>query len=334
MSVELVKLDAVKQFLQQATDLSALLDIQAKVDAGLLYARRSSLHDAQNELAEAKIRIDRRIGQLLTEMPKSKGSQGNIQNHLSGGSTLEPPEKTKTFADLGIAKTTAHRLQQEASVPDEEFEAYVAESKQKGQEITTTGVLKLAQKQKQHRPVETPQPIPEGEYSVVYADPPWRYDFAPAISREIESHYSTMDLEAICKMTLPTISKDAVLFMWATAPKLVEAIKVMESWGFDYKTCALWDKERIGMGYWFRGEHELLFVGTRGNMSPPVQEVRVSSIFRERRTEHSKKPDYFYELIETYFPNLPKIELFARNTRQGWASYGNQVNDKRESLSD
>ena len=110
--MDLVRLDAVKRFLAEATDFSALLDIQRKVDAALLYAKRSDLHDAQNELAEAKVRIDRRIGQMITEMPKHKGGRPET------GSSVEPVSRSHpgTLKDLGVAKTTAMRLQQEAPV--------------------------------------------------------------------------------------------------------------------------------------------------------------------------------------------------------------------------
>jgi len=104
----LIKLNAVKQILTSATDLQELMDIQRKVDAGLLYARRSNLHEAQNELAEAKIRIDRRIGQILAEIPKEPGKRTDLTSFQTG----------TRLQDLGIPKVSAHRWQQEAVVPD------------------------------------------------------------------------------------------------------------------------------------------------------------------------------------------------------------------------
>lgn len=113
--------------------------------------------------------------------------------------------------------------------------------------------------------------------SVLLADPPWQYDFAETDSRQIENQYPTATVDEICDHIdaawVPPHSEDAVLFFWATAPKLREAMKVMDAWGFQYKTHAVWDKEKIGMGYWFRGQHELLLVGTRGDMSPPERKA-------------------------------------------------------------
>lgn len=168
------------------------------------------------------------------------------------------------------------------------------------------------------------QLIPEGMFDLIYCDPPWKYDFAETDNRKIENQYPTMDINDICSMQLPNIADNALLLIWATSPKLKEAIKVIDSWGFEYKTHGIWDKQKIGMGYWFRGQHELLIVATKGNFSPPIPEHRESSIYSESRTNHSVKPNYYYEWIEKSFPNTNKIELFARNKRDGWEAWGNE----------
>ena len=165
--------------------------------------------------------------------------------------------------------------------------------------------------------------IPE-TFDVIYADPPWRYDFAESSNRKIENHYTTMQTSDIAKMKVPA-KENCVLFMWATAPKLLEALDVMKGWGFTYKTHGIWDKEKIGMGYWFRGQHELLMVGVKGKMSPPEASIRISSIIKEQRNKHSKKPDCVAEYIELAFYNKSKVELFCREPRNGWYSYGNQI---------
>lgn len=106
------------------------------------------------------------------------------------------------------------------------------------------------------------------KYQVIYADPPWRYRHCSSKSRKIENQYPTMQINDIKSLKVPA-DDNCILYLWATAPKLNEAIEVMSSWGFDYRTCMVWDKEIIGMGYWFRGQHELLLVGVKGKMSPP-----------------------------------------------------------------
>ena len=104
------------------------------------------------------------------------------------------------------------------------------------------------------------------EYDVIMSDPPWRYDFSNTDNRKIENHYPTMTLEEIKALKVPS-ANNSVCYMWATAPKLLEALDVLSAWGFTYKSQMAWDKEIMGMGYWFRGQHELLLVGTKGKFT-------------------------------------------------------------------
>jgi len=167
------------------------------------------------------------------------------------------------------------------------------------------------------------------KYQIIYADPPWRYNFSSTKNREIENKYPTMSLEDIKALKIPT-NDNALLYLWATAPKLLEALEVMKVWGFTYKTQAVWDKEIIGMGYWFRGQHELLLVGVKGKFSPPTQSMRISSVLRERRTRHSKKPHIIQALITQWYPRESKLELFAREKTFGWDVWGNEVENDVE----
>ena len=165
------------------------------------------------------------------------------------------------------------------------------------------------------------------KYQIIYADPPWRYENPPigATNRAIENHYPTMTLEEICALPVSDLAtEDAILYLWATAPKLAECIEVVKAWGFEYRTNIVWDKEKIGMGYHARNQHELLLICKRGNIPPPEAGTQPSSVHREARTAHSAKPVFYYEMIEKFYPNLPKMELFSRSAREGWAVWGNQ----------
>jgi len=175
-------------------------------------------------------------------------------------------------------------------------------------------------------------PFPNKRYQIIYADPPWRYDFSKDNADKIEVHYPTMSLKEICSLQIPA-DNNAVLYLWATVPKLIEALEVMKHWEFTYKTNMVWDKNWIGMGYWFRGQHELLLVGVKGKFSPP-KENRVSSVLREKRTNHSKKPEIIRKWINLWYPNYLKIELFARPPKdrlfedesyKGWDVWGDEV---------
>lgn len=165
------------------------------------------------------------------------------------------------------------------------------------------------------------------KYPVIYADPPWRYEM-PAMggtNRSIENHYPTMTLEEICAMPVSELAADdAMLYMWATAPKLPECLEVVKAWGFEYRTHMVWDKQKIGMGYHARNQHEILLICKRGEIPPPQAGTQPSSIYSEPRGRHSAKPQFFYEMIEAAYPGLAKIELFCRSPRDGWSVWGNQ----------
>lgn len=165
-------------------------------------------------------------------------------------------------------------------------------------------------------------------YPIIYADPPWRYEL-PAMggtNRSIENHYPTMSLEEICALPVAEIAAgDSLLYLWATAPKLPECLKVIEAWGFEYRTHIVWVKDKIGMGYHARNQHELLLIAKRGEMPPPRPGEQPSSVIEAPRGEHSAKPALFAELIERLYPGVGKIELFCRTPREGWAVWGNQA---------
>ena len=165
-----------------------------------------------------------------------------------------------------------------------------------------------------------------GIYSVILADPPWRYDFSQNSNNSIECHYPTMSIEEICELPVNEIAyDDCVLFLWATNPKLEEAMQVINAWGFKYRTNMVWVKNSTGLGYYARQQHELLLIATKGNLPTPDPSDRVSSVIESPREKKSKKPDVVYEIIEKMYPKYNKIELFARSKRDGWSVWGNQV---------
>lgn len=157
---------------------------------------------------------------------------------------------------------------------------------------------------------------------VVYADPPWQYGNTASTSAA-EDHYPTMPLADICALDIPA-TKDAVLFLWATSPLLPEAMEVIRAWGFTYKGSMVWDKGS-GTGNWVLNAHELLLIAVRGDIPCPAPSNRPVSVIRAQVGKHSAKPAAFAEAIERMFPGLPKVEMFARSTREGWTAWGNQA---------
>jgi len=167
-------------------------------------------------------------------------------------------------------------------------------------------------------------PLPEGPFALILADPP-RQMGAPTSSSCPENHYPTMTTPEIEALQIP-VADDAVLFLWAVNALLPEALGVMAAWGFIYRTNYAWIKPSIGPGNWARQRHELVLVGTRGNIGTPAEADRPDSVIETPRRRHSQKPDELYERIERAYPHLSRCELFARGVpRPGWTAWGNEV---------
>ena len=169
------------------------------------------------------------------------------------------------------------------------------------------------------------------KYSVIYADPPWRYS-AKKVQGAAENHYPTMSIEDLCALPVADIAaKDSALFMWATFPQLPDALRLIKAWGFTYKSVAfVWLKKNkkadswfYGLGFWTRANAEICLLATRGHpqrVAKNVHQVIVSPI-----EEHSKKPDEARTRIEQLMGNCRRIELFARKLSPGWEVWGNEV---------
>lgn len=183
-----------------------------------------------------------------------------------------------------------------------------------------------------------------GPFSLIYADPPWKWGHFGEKDKENEQgkgrtpdqHYETLtydDIKAfrVGSQTVQEIAhKDAVLLLWCTAPNMISALDVMEAWGFDYKTHFVWVKFKTGrlqtgMGLVTRNAHEVLLYGTRGKMPGP--QYQPPSVFLYPRGRHSAKPLQIRGEIEKMFPDFDKsvrAELFAREPGAGWSCFGHE----------
>lgn len=174
--------------------------------------------------------------------------------------------------------------------------------------------------------IESTPIIPNGKYNVIYADPPWKYDYGFDIHGAADRHYSTMTINELCNLPIIELAEDnAVLFLWVTSPKLFDSLEIINSWGFVYKTSFIWDKIKHVMGHYNSVRHELLLICTRGSFPKQSNTLHDSVISIERTNSHSEKPGYFRQLIEEMYPKSKKIELFARGAHDGWDSWGNEL---------
>ena len=161
------------------------------------------------------------------------------------------------------------------------------------------------------------------KYDVVYADPPWEYRNS-GFEMSAANHYPTMPTHEIAGLKIPT-ADNAVCFMWVTNPLLEDGFAVLKGWGFEYKTCLVWVKDRHTAGFYVYGQHELLLIGVKGSGMTPLDDGKPKSIIYGDNRQHSRKPDQTYNIIEAMYPGARKLEMFARRTREGWEAYGNEV---------
>jgi N6-adenosine-specific RNA methylase IME4 len=164
-------------------------------------------------------------------------------------------------------------------------------------------------------------------YAVISCDPPWRtivWSRETGMDRAADNHYPTMTEAELFALRLPA-APNCVLFLWTTIPHAAIAYRLLAHWGFVYKSQHVWVKPDLGTGFWIRERHEILLIAVRGEIPCPAPGTQYPSAIEAPRGEPSEKPDVFAEMIESYFPNVPKLEMFARRARSGWDVWGNEV---------
>lgn len=294
----------------------------------LVAARIATLpQGARTDLGSIDLRSQPEASELLNVSVPSVKRARVVLDHGA-------PELVRAVEQRRVAVSTAATL---ASVPGAEQREIVARGERDilraAKEIRTRKldarreerISKIADIARGNAPLAT---ATRRVYPVIYADPPWRYEHSETEARAVENQYPTMDLGEICALA-PHVRQittdDAVLFLWATSPKLADAIEVIAAWNFTYRTCMVWVKDQIGMGYYARQQHELLLIATKGAPPTPPPSSRPASVIVAARTQHSTKPAAFADAIVAMYPDWPRLELFARAPRQGWDVWGNQA---------
>ena len=177
------------------------------------------------------------------------------------------------------------------------------------------------------------------KYDVILADPPWTFSVynAAKSDRHVSHKYDLMTTEQICDMPIRSMTADnCALFLWATWPNILDAFEVITAWGFTYRTEAwTWIKAKrgglgfhFGMGYYTRANTEPCLLAVKGAM--PVVSHDIQALIYHPVMAHSRKPDDQYRKIEALYPNMRYLELFARRKREGWDSWGNEVDNDVE----
>jgi N6-adenosine-specific RNA methylase IME4 len=320
--------------LERVQSIEELLDQHRKtaaIEDYITHSLRDREHqlDAQNAIAELRLRQERKIGEWLATRPRHPGGKPVAS---CNGLALPP-----SYAELGIERTQAHRFQREARVPEEVFTQHVEATKQAGQELTSAGLLKLERSRDRAAAQSARRAAPaEGgtvaelvdlagstRFATLYADPPWAFDNTVS-NGAAANHYRTLPEAAIAALPVAELAlPDAHLHLWVPTPLLPEGLRVLAAWGFAYKGFLAWVKGQMGTGNYWRSAVELLLLGVRGHC--PFLDHGIRNWLEADRGRHSAKPEAIRQLVERVSPG-PYLELFARcPPPPGWACWGDEV---------
>lgn len=324
----LQKWDAAKHAIEEARSIDELKGIRDKAEALRQYARQSrETLDVQNKCAEIKLRCERRMGGMLKETELNKGGEWAHKEHQSQAVTSAPK-----LSDIGISRMQSSRYQAIARLPEDKFEQHINQTIADNKELTEAGVISFVKQvfrsediAKQREKIkEGIAKLPEGKFDAIAIDPPWPYgnadNYDPNKYRST-TPYPEMSIAEIRALEIPA-ADNSFMWLWTTHQFLEDAFDLMKTWGFEYKAVLVWDKEKMGIGQMLRKQCEFCLLGIKGKPKWFGNDVR--DIIREARTEHSKKPESFYKLVDKVCEGR-KIEIFSRQKREGWDVWGDEV---------
>jgi len=326
MSTKLVKYEEAIRALAEAATVDEIKEVLAGVEAMKAYARQAKDQRAFQYASEIQFRAHRKLG---LQLAAQKATVGLGKPGPKSGRTSDPI----SLKEAGVSKHLADRARTAAAVPEDEVENKVAEVREAVATYAgkaTSRIEKEARRTAREREWgDTLLAMPEGKFGIILADPEWRFEpwGEGGMDRSAGNHYRTSHLATIKERLVKDIAaEDCILFLWATPPLLPQALEVMTAWGFTYKTGAVWVKPKPATGYWFRQRHEHLLLGTRGSPVAPLPGTQWTSVWEEETGAHSEKPDAIAEMIEVFWPDVPKIELNRRGPpRPGWDAWGDEV---------
>lgn len=298
----------IRRQVAEIQDIEAIEEGRRRIQAWQAYVTKK---EQRSELQAAARWCELRIGELL-----GKGERGNPN--------LKRVPITPVGEISGIGREDRHKFRQLA-----EHKQLVAKLIAGGQ-VSRQQILAAI---KETRPpiisshaaktVGALDELDGAKFGCIYADPPWRYG-NQGTRAATRNHYNTLSANELCELPVAaTAEKNAHLHLWTTNAFLPDAFRVIEAWGFEYRSCYVWVKPQMGIGNYWRVSHEFLLLGIRGN-AKRFKSHSLKSWGEFSRTRHSSKPENIRDLIEKA-SNGPYLELFGRKPISGWTVLGNQI---------
>jgi len=314
--------DDIRRIIKEASAIKVLLGHVNEVKA-----------QAENTILVACVRI----GEEIKKVPKA-GGPGRSKRTPRTGKSLSGREAT------GVPKNKRSQVGKLADAGAKKVKETAEALREQGKDATPRAVATaLTQGGKKERRAERERTLgakqlalPDKKFGVIVSDDEWDtkpYSRETGMDRNAANHYPTaIDAQTAAQMHERTKDRflcaadDCVNFMWSTVQHLDVAIDLIRLRGFKYVSHYVWGKNKIGLGFWNRNKHELLLIGVKGKIPCPAPGEQWDSLIMAPVGEHSAKPECFLEMIEQYFPNLPKIELNRRGpARPGWDAWGNET---------
>lgn len=313
---ELARWNRIRTELAHAVSIDEVKSVRDKAEALRLYAKQAGeTLEVQNDVAEIKIRAERRAGELLKQDPD-----------LKPGNPQWSQRATNVLSEADITKSQSSRWQQVAAMPEKKFEKHIEEVKESGEELTTAGVLREVRQglRAKERERAITIPPPRGRYRTIVIDPPWPIQ---KIDREVrpnqaELGYPAMSIDEIAKLKPP---RDSVchLYLWTTQRFLPESFDIVEGWGFKHLVTLVWHKsggfQPVGLPQY---NCEFVLLARRGGLDF-LDTKDFGCCFKGKRREHSRKPVEFYDVVRRVSPK-PRINMFCRESVDGFDGWGNE----------
>jgi N6-adenosine-specific RNA methylase IME4/ParB-like chromosome segregation protein Spo0J len=300
-----------------------------------LRAERDENTCRKDFLITEKVALGERLEDLEVRAAKRRQREGAQRGGQAGGKLPQASDPGKTRDKVGEAVGLSGRTYERAKVvvsaakeAPEKYGRLVEDMDRTGK---VNGVYRRLQTLEAAEDIaREPPPLPQGPFRVLVVDPPWRYEKRAAdVSHRGACPYPPLTTDEVGALPVPALAHtDCVLFLWVTNAFLRDAYRVLDAWGFQEKTVLTWVKDRLGVGDWLRGQTEHCILAVRG--PPVVTLTNQSTVLDAPRTEHSAKPEVFYQMVESLCPGS-KLELFARGVpRPGWVHWGNEVGPAEE----
>lgn len=314
---------------EEARNEAAAIVLEAKARAGELTREEK---DEKGAGRPSKKSVPRRNGISRTEKLEKQGlSRKDAAEFEKLADLKQSGDLERMIKRSGGALTTAAALTIAKLPPAQRKEVFAKLGEGDVDIKKLVGEVKLDAKRDLAETIrKNPIVTPDGRYQVIAIDPPWKYDTRTEDhTHRGKTDYPEMTVEEICKLPVSKFAqKNCILWLWTTNSFMRDAYRCLDAWDFEEKTILTWDKESIGVGNWLRNVTEHCILAVRGR--PTVSLTNQSTIIREKRREHSRKPESFYKLVEKLCPGS-KLEMFAREERKGWTIWGAETQKfKRE----